>query len=620
MFRLEERQLHILMFLVLGASVILFCLLGIEKIAPLDERGGIQGMTDFSDGWICVYETDDMERLEEYHNSQEGDFDEGDRIVQEVTALPATIPVVESTPLAIFHRVPEIRQETQYLLLETRKTAVEVSIEDKIIYRSSGKENGITAYHLVPLVQEYKDEILRIKFSGQPKGKMQIYAIYIGTRNQLWVQLLSESGITPVLGCIFVGISLCMLLICTIMNNTWQQKRLLLYSGLEGLALGLLFLLEGRLAVILSGWNYGIGLLRTCFIIMIGILHLMVMRCFMYRKKVLAAVDTGILVYGVFYISVMVLQAFSIVQFDMAYAIGKWMFAVCSLIYVVVLGVAMHRYGQKECTLPFTANIILLLGVGVQLVSQLLRVQQSSGNMWYLLAGLVLYILFMWFVGLRQALRVIQKEEKNPYDEKALRAEAVERLNPNLIFAALHSLQNLIKNGSDNSVKMLYYISVYIRNNFIALEKAGEMISFEEELEHMIAYLQIQKIRNVNLGVNFECKVKEFQVPRHTLEPMVENAVKYGVSGKDNKGNIAIRTYMRAEGYAVQIIDDGIGFDKQLLKRHSSTALLNLLDVLEETCQAQTEIISKEGKGTVITIVFPMLENEVMDILEEMEM
>ena len=208
---------------------------------------------------------------------------------------------------------------------------------------------------------------------------------------------------------------------------------------------------------------------------------------------------------------------------------------------------------------------------------------------------------------------------KNPADtgkeeEERLREQIVEQLNPNLIFASFHTLQKMIKNGSENSVKMIYYISVYFRDNLRALDKAGEVVSFEEELEHIIAYLQLQKTRNQSLNFAVECKEKDFKIPRHSIEPMVENAVKYGIAGKEHGGNVVVRSYRREDGYAIQVIDDGIGFDKTILTRKSETALLRLLDMLKSSCKAQTEIISKEGKGTVITIVLPMLEN---DLLEE---
>jgi hypothetical protein len=39
---------------------------------------------------------------------------------------------------------------------------------------------------------------------------------------------------------------------------------------------------------------------------------------------------------------------------------------------------------------------------------------------------------------------------------------------------------------------------------------------------------------------------------------------------------------------------------------------LNLFDELKKSCKAETEVISKEGKGTVVTIILPVLENELL--------
>jgi two-component system sensor histidine kinase YesM len=144
----------------------------------------------------------------------------------------------------------------------------------------------------------------------------------------------------------------------------------------------------------------------------------------------------------------------------------------------------------------------------------------------------------------------------------------------------------------------------------LSLTDQGEMIPFGDELEHILAYLQLQKIRNRGFEFAIECKHKDFYVPRNTIEPMVENAVKYGIGGNDNTGNVVVRVYEREEGYAIQVIDDGIGFNAGKLKNTSATSLKNLFEILESKCEAKTEIISKEGKGTVITVIIPTLENE----------
>lgn len=610
MFRLEERQLHILLFMILGASIILFSILGIDKMPALDEQGGVEGMTDFSEGWICTYETDDMQKYEEYQSTEENPTENEDKIIREVVTLPGKLPVAKGKTLSLLHQVPDMDLSTMYLLIRTEQQSIKVIAGADVIYESSKKEARIPSYHMIAVPLKYKNQMLTIEMTKKSGNDMQVDAIYAGTRNQLLVDLLTADGTSVAGGTLQICISLCMLLFFVLVRNTWKQKRLLLYGSLEGILLGLLSIMGGTILPVLTGWNYGIYLMRCCIIILTAALHLMVIRCFINRKKVLALLDTGILVYGIFYISVMVLQIFSLIQFDIIYSAGKVLFGAGVLFYTVVLAVTVYKYKWGENKPIFCANGILIFFVVMQFIMQLF-VRNTTDSL-YISAGFGIYIVFVWVLGIRQALFDKSKEEIT-YNEEEVRAQIVEQMNPNLLFASFHTLQNLIKSGSEKSIKMIYYISVYFRDNLKALEQGGEIIPFEEELEHIIAYLQLQRTRNVNLNFVMECKVKEFCVPRHSIEPMVENAVKHGIAQHDNRGNIVIRTYLRTEGYAIQVIDDGIGFDKKILKRHSPTALLNLLDRLENTCQAQTDVVSKEGKGTVITIILPLLENDLIE-------
>ena len=91
---------------------------------------------------------------------------------------------------------------------------------------------------------------------------------------------------------------------------------------------------------------------------------------------------------------------------------------------------------------------------------------------------------------------------------------------------------------------------------------------------------------------------------------MIENAVVHGVAGKDNKGNVVIRTYEREDGYAIQIIDDGCGFDTDHLKKTSATSLKVTLEQLKKNTHARTEVVSRPGKGTVITMILPIPDQD----------
>lgn len=618
MFRLEDRQFHTILLLILGASAILFCFFGVNKIPALEEQGRIEGLDDFSDGWICTYKTEDEQKLQEYRSTEESSSGEDDKTVREVITLPGKLPVAKGETLSLLHKVPEFDLRTIYLLIETNNQAVKVSVGQDVLYQSDAKEKKLPSYHVIPLNPQYEDKIIVIEMSGHSGNNMEIGPICTGTRNQLWMELLKENGAAAATGILLICISLCMLLVYVLMKNTWKQKKYLLYSSLEGLFLGLLFIVGGKMFPVLTGWNYGTYLLRSCIIILLAVLHLMNIRCFVNKKKVMAFLDIGILVYGIFYISAIVFQMFSLIQFDTVYNIGKWLFGISVIVYTGILGITIYYYGHKEGKPVFYANAVLVLGIFAQIIMWVSGREVRWNNI-YIPIGFVLYMIMLWGFTLKQALFVVPKKQEVSYNEEELRTQIVKQMHPDFLFASFHTLQNLIKNGSRESVKMIYYIFMYIKYTLKAIEKSGEIILFEEELEHIIAYLQLQKMCNANINFTVECKVKDFQIPRHSIEPMVENAVMHGISNQDDMGNIVIRTYLRAEGYAIQVVDDGVGFDSHILKRKSSTALLNLFDLLEETCQAQTEVISKEGKGTVITIVLPVLENEWMDESEELE-
>lgn len=611
MFRFEDRQLHMLLGLFLGASMLLFCFFCIGKLPEAYERGELKGMTDFSEAWVCTYVTEDKEKLEQYQSAKEKK-DNGHKEITEIVNFPAEFLLEEGKTVWMTHKVPELGSDTVYMTLHTDKQAIRVYVGQDLLYSSEESEKRLPSFHVISIDPKYKNMVISIEQKGMAGNRMETGAIQVGSYTELLITAFFENELFLLIGILLVCISICMLVVWLFAKSLWRWRRLLLYCSLEGLLLGILLLTENRLVQIFVDWSLGMYFLQSCLVIITGVLHLMVMRCAVYKKKVLFLLDVGILLYGICYISVMVLQAFSLIQFDTIYLVGKVLFVISIVLYTIVLGVAIYDYERKEGKPVFYANILLLLSLLAQVIMQYSGRQEQINNI-YIPIGFLFYMVCILLYGLKQIFYMEPQKESTALDDREIRAQVIKELNPNLLFASFHTLQNLIKNGSDKSIKMIYYISVYIRDNLKAMNQAGETIPFEEELEHMIAYLQLQKIRNRNLEFTVECKVKEFRVPRHSMEPMVENAVKHGIANQVNQGNIIIRTYQRAEGYAIQIIDDGAGFDKKVLTREGRTALLNLLTMLERTCQAKTEVVSKEGKGTVITMILPMLENDLME-------
>ena len=592
MFRLKEQQLHMLMWMMVIASIVFFGFFGIGKALVVEESRSWKGMDDFSEGWLCTYETSE------------------DTIV-DVLLLPTTVSVKKDEEVVLSRLVPDIKKDTVYVMLELDNADVQVYVKDDIIYSSSPKDTMLPVCHVIPILPEYSELTMSIAITNRADKEISLGKLQSGTYNQLWVSYLQTHGFQVVLGVLMLLIGIALLISRLVIKNTWQQKRILLYAGAEGILLGVLCICNSELIPLIVGWNYGNYVLKACVMMIAVVLHLTIIRCFIYKKKVLGIVDTTILLIGVIYISVMVLQWFELIHFDLICTIALVLYVIMVLLFTVVLAITIFDYQRKEGIPVFIVNIILIACMLVQLIAYLIGRQTNIENI-YIYIGFVIYMLYIGIYGMRQAVCVQMKKEEQPLDESQIRAQVVEQINSNLLFASFQTLQGLIKSGSSMSVKMIYYISVYFRDNLKALESAGEVVSFAEELEHIIAYLQLQKTRNRNMDFGIECKAKDFNIPRHSIEPLVENAVKHGLAKNGNKGTVAIRTYIRADGYAIQIIDDGAGFDAGILK-NKKTTLAKKLMLLEGTCQARTEVVTKEGKGTVITIVLPMLDNDLME-------
>ena len=612
MFRLEERQLHMLLGLLCGVSILLFCIFGISNNPTSKDRKALSGMEEFSQAWVCTYETNDKDKLKEYQKSRKNTEKTKSNTITEIVNLPVSILAEKEKNVTLTHKLPEIDNDIIYLTIQTNRQNIQVLVENDILYTSEEADGRVPAYHVIPIPTKYENMVATIELQGTSSGKMDIGTISVGGYNEVVVQAILENTSFLVIGILLIGISICLFGVWLLVKNTWKQKKLLLYAVLEGVSLGVLFFADGRFIQVLSGWNYSIYLIRACLVIVTAVLHLVIIRCFTNKKKVLFLIDAGIILYGIFYISVMVLQAFSFITFAGAYRMGYVLFGIVVLMYTIVLAVAIYEYKQKEAKFVFFANAFLLLCVIAQIFVKIFKIQISVDSI-YISCGFLIYMILLFVFGLKKAFYVQPEKDEGEYSEEALRKQIIEELNPNLLFASFQALQNLIKSGSSKSVKMIYHISVYMRNNLKAMGQAGEIITFEEEMEHIVAYLQLQKTRNQNLDFAIECKVKGFKVPRNSIEPLVENAVKYGIAGHGNKGNVVVRSYQREEGYAIQVIDDGTGFDKSSLKRKSPRAVLNLFTMLENKCGAKTELITKEGKGTVITVVLPMLENDLIE-------
>jgi LytS/YehU family sensor histidine kinase len=159
----------------------------------------------------------------------------------------------------------------------------------------------------------------------------------------------------------------------------------------------------------------------------------------------------------------------------------------------------------------------------------------------------------------------------------------------------------------DISPKQAKYLTIdfskYLRRNIGTLT-SEELIPFEQEMEHAECYLKIEKARfRERLNVIYAIQCRDFSIPPLTVQPLVENAIKHGITKRASGGTVKISTYDTETHYVVEIIDDGVGFDTEMAERH--VGIENVRNRISAMCKGDLSVKSTVGIGTRVTLEIP---------------
>ena len=130
-------------------------------------------------------------------------------------------------------------------------------------------------------------------------------------------------------------------------------------------------------------------------------------------------------------------------------------------------------------------------------------------------------------------------------------------------------------------------------------------IPFHEELEHTQAYLAVEQVRYENMiVVHYDTPHTSFRLPPLTLQPIVENAVKYGLDPDAEPLNIHIQTRKTEHGSEITIKNNGSSFI-EYGDKEPHIALNNIRERLTLMCHGTLTIGPLMSGGTIVTIQIP---------------
>lgn len=144
----------------------------------------------------------------------------------------------------------------------------------------------------------------------------------------------------------------------------------------------------------------------------------------------------------------------------------------------------------------------------------------------------------------------------------------ISQINPHFLYNTLDTIYMLARiNKEETTMKMIQALSKYLR---LSLSKGKDVVTVEDELENVKSYMEIQQIRNENLfRYEIDCQVdpKQAYVLKLVLQPLVENAIKYGFCDIYEGGFIRIEVKKVEEELEFVVYNNGTSMEKDMVKK-----------------------------------------------------
>ena len=257
------------------------------------------------------------------------------------------------------------------------------------------------------------------------------------------------------------------------------------------------------------------------------------------------------------------------------------------LIFLIACTNKKLRKGEKVafalyCLLPLIAIILqnIFKGYAIAYLSILVSIE----------------VLF-FFLGVDRNLQLAQEKEKNKDAQIRL---MLSQIQPHFVYNSLSAISTLITLDPDKAQAALDDFTEYLRLNFSTLTET-RLIPFEDELRHIKKFVALEELRFPDrMKVRYELLVTDFYLPPLTVQPLVENALKHGILQRIEGGEVVLRSYREGDYIVVEVVDDGVGFDKNGVNFESNKhfGINNIAYRIEKMSDGSLNIESEPGKGT----------------------
>ena len=212
---------------------------------------------------------------------------------------------------------------------------------------------------------------------------------------------------------------------------------------------------------------------------------------------------------------------------------------------------------------------------------------------------------------------VLEQNERRKSEFDALQSQ----INPHFLYNALESITWMVEGErNDEAVFMISQLAKLFR---ISLSKGRTVISIRDELQHAQSYMNIQMIRyksTFSVAFDVDPSVYSYCIVKLVLQPLLENAINYGVEGMDDNGEIRVTGNVENGTVVLSVSDNGFGMseeqvrlvltDSSRIRKHGSgVGLVNVNNRIQILFGKEygLKIKSEPDEGTTVSIRIPAI-------------
>jgi signal transduction histidine kinase len=205
-------------------------------------------------------------------------------------------------------------------------------------------------------------------------------------------------------------------------------------------------------------------------------------------------------------------------------------------------------------------------------------------------------------------LRLERMERK--FTEARLNALRMQ-LDPHFLFNALNTISSHVECDPKLTRRMIEHLGDLLRKSLETHDR--QEVSLNEELEALNHYLAIQKIRfgeKLRIEMQIESELRSAAVPSLILQPLVENAIRHGISHRAAGGSVIVSARKIYNQIEIRVQDDGVGLPPGWRPEFSSGLGLSVtrerIKGLHPNGKSDFEVRPQPNGGTVAAIILPL--------------